>query len=418
MTKAFARAAFGKITGTDETDWSKQSEGLAGFLHVGALSLSKLADGLINPKLVLSWLLDALGAPDYLIAALVPVREAGALLPQAVLAPQVEKLRMRRWVWVIGSAMQGLMALLIGVSAFVFSGVAAGWAIVTLLAVLAVSRSACSVSYKDILGKTVGQSRRGAVTGLAGSVASLGVFVFALLMILGVLQSHVAVAMAVIVAGCLWLVAAFVLSLLPEEASEIGERSGDGIVSILMSDANLRRFILVRGLLVSTALAPPYLVILASDAGHGDLGQLGILLLASAGASFVSSYFWGRLADASGRKTLALSGLCGALALGAAVLASLTGFAAQAWVVPLILFALMVAYHGVRQARSTYLVDVSPAAQRAGYAAAANTVIGSILLLAGLMGGVLSFLGPNGAIIAYALMALAGGVLALQLKEA
>ncbi|MEC8574214.1 MAG: MFS transporter, partial [Pseudomonadota bacterium] len=54
--------------------------------HVAALAATKLADGLIDPKLVLAWLLNAIGAPGFLIGILVPVREAGSLLPQLALA--------------------------------------------------------------------------------------------------------------------------------------------------------------------------------------------------------------------------------------------------------------------------------------------------------------------------------------------
>lgn len=50
--------------------------------HITSLSASKISDGLIDPKLVLSWLLTTLGAPAFIIGLLVPVREAGALLPQ------------------------------------------------------------------------------------------------------------------------------------------------------------------------------------------------------------------------------------------------------------------------------------------------------------------------------------------------
>lgn len=55
--------------------------------HVIALSSSKLADGLINPKLVLSWLLTSLGAGAFWAGMLVPVRESLALLPQILSAP-------------------------------------------------------------------------------------------------------------------------------------------------------------------------------------------------------------------------------------------------------------------------------------------------------------------------------------------
>ena len=69
--------------------------------HIAALSATKLADGLINPKLVLAWMMTALGAPGWALALLVPVREAGALAPQLPLAPVVAAAPLRsgcgRW---------------------------------------------------------------------------------------------------------------------------------------------------------------------------------------------------------------------------------------------------------------------------------------------------------------------------------
>ncbi len=42
-----------------------------------------------------------------------------------------------------------------------------------MVAVFAVSRSLCSVSHKDVLGKTVSKTRRGAVSGYATTVSGL-----------------------------------------------------------------------------------------------------------------------------------------------------------------------------------------------------------------------------------------------------
>lgn len=78
----------------------------------------------------------------------------------------------------------------------------------------------------------------------------------------------------------------------------------------------------------------------------------------------------------------------------------LLGLATQIWAMPLVLFILMIAYHGVRQGRSTYLVDISPADQRAAYAAVSNTVIGVLLLVAGVVGGGAALFGPNVTLIA------------------
>lgn len=128
----------------------------------------------------------------------------------------------------------------------------------------------------------------------------------------------------------------------------------------LWQDRQLQLFILVRGLLVPTALAPPYIVLLAAREGNLELKGLGILVLVSALASFLSSYVWGRLADRSSRKVLMLTGGLGAAAMLGAVLAVWLGLGETLWALPLALFVLMLAYHGVRQGRSVYLVDMAP----------------------------------------------------------
>lgn len=59
---------------------------------VGAQTLQSIGDRIVDAKTVLPWLLAAVGAPAALAGLLVPIRESGALLPQAALVPGV-----RRW---------------------------------------------------------------------------------------------------------------------------------------------------------------------------------------------------------------------------------------------------------------------------------------------------------------------------------
>ena len=114
--------------------------------HLAALAATKTADGLIDPKIVLAWLTTALGAPAYVTASLVPVRESGALLPQLALARLVQRRSQRKVVWAVGSLGQGLAALGIAAAALLLEDAAAGWAILACLALLAVSRAACSAT--------------------------------------------------------------------------------------------------------------------------------------------------------------------------------------------------------------------------------------------------------------------------------
>lgn len=409
-----SESAFTRLAGEPETP----QEARNGLRHIVSLSLTKLADGLINPKLVLSYLLNALGAPAALVSALVPIREAGALLPQVFLAHRLDRMAQRRWMWVAGSVGQGIAAALIALAALTLEGTAAGWAFVGGITLLALSRAAASVSYKDVLGRTVGKRRRGSVTGFAGSVASAGVFVFALLLVTGVVSGTGALAAAVGLAALLWFAAGALFSTLEEEPAETDE-GGDALKpwKLLREDGTFARFVVSRGFLTATALSPPYLVILAGDGDKG-LGKLGALVVASAAAEFLSSYAWGRFSDRSSRKVLIAAGALGAGAMLAAVGASALGIATTFWAMPAALFVLMIAHHGVRQGRSVYLVDIANDRNRAAYAATANTLIGGLLLISGAFGGALAFLGPNAALIGFAAMALIGSGVAFGLKEA
>ena len=132
--------AFGVLTGADSDD-IERGEARNGLIHIVSLTLTKTADSLINPKLVLSWLLSAVGAPGAIIGALVPVREAGALLPQLALARWVEASAQRKWFWSAGSAIQGIAAVAIAAAALTLDGATAGAVVVPLVGVLAFGRS-------------------------------------------------------------------------------------------------------------------------------------------------------------------------------------------------------------------------------------------------------------------------------------
>ncbi len=432
MSTDTTQKAFEMLTGEDDGRVCKdipenacQDQPRNFFTHVISLSMTKLADGLIDPKLVLSWLLTGLGAPSAIVGLLVPVREAGALLPQLFTAAGLRALPQRKWAWAAGSAVQGLSALAIALFSLFLEGVMAGWAILGALAVLALARSVCSVTYKDVLGKTVSKSKRGTATGLASSLSAGVVIVFGVLLVSGVIEKISIVTAAIFFAGGLWLAAGTLFTTLEEDkgATEGGANSFKVFLenfSLLKEDGQLRQFILVRGLLISTALAPPFMVALASQ-GSADtreaFGGLGYLVVASALAALMSSYVWGRLADQSSRKVLVFSGLAGAVALVLTLVLSGMDLLEKTWALPLVLFGLMIAYQGVRLGRSTHLVDMATKENRSAYTALSNTLIGLLLLLGSLFGLVDAVFGTEMVIGVMAGMAGLAALSALGLKE-
>ncbi len=416
------KSAFAANTGA-ESDNIGPGEARNGIVHVVSLTLTKTADALIDPKLVLSWLLTALSAPGALIGLLVPVREAGALLPQLALARRVEASPQRKRFWALGSAVQGLAALGIAAAALLLSGAVAGAAIVGCLTVLAVARSASSVSHKDALARTITKTRRGAITGLAGSVASVSVFGVGLLLATGLFEVAVAPLAAIIaVAGAAFLVAAGVFLTLrePEGGTDNGDDDGSlaALIEPIVTDGQLRLFVAARAALAVTALAPPFIVMLSAASGRSALDQLGPLVMASTAASVLASYVWGRLSDRSSRQTLMAAGALGAVVfavvggagLGFGGLGGVLGAAAA-------IFAAQIAYEGVRAGRKLHLTDMAEDAFRARYTALSNTLIGVALLAGGLFGLAADRFGPAPVLLAFGVIAALGAVLARGMEE-
>jgi MFS family permease len=167
------------------------------------------------------------------------------------------------------------------------------------------------------------------------------------------------------------------------------------------------------------------LLALAGDSNGRQLGELGPFVVASALAAVTSTYVWGRLSDRSSRKVLILAALLGALALG---VAGGLGFAARAGALargpmgsglafPVVLYAMMIAYQGVRLGRATHIVDMADESTRAAYTALSNTVIGVLLIGGGIFGALAAQFGEILVLLVFALMCLAAAAIATGLDE-
>ena len=251
--------------------------------QVVASVASKTGDQLSKPGLILTWLLTALGAPPVTIGLLVPVREAGALLPQIPFANLMSRSKRRKHFWVVGSLLQGASVIAIGFAALGLSGSSLGWTVVGLLVVFSLARALCSLSYKDLVGKTIPKTRRGRLSGLASSISgwvAVAVGVFFALNKAEELPVAVFTGM-LFAAGLLWWVGAWLMSRVIEYASQTN--GGSDIVSeikeslaLLKEDPVFFRFCIARGLLASTVLSMPFYVVLAHESTGGRIRSLGL----------------------------------------------------------------------------------------------------------------------------------------------
>ena len=399
---------------------SKDDEVQNRRIHVIALAFTKTGDGLVDPKIILAWLMTYVGASAGLIGLLVPVREAGALLPQLFTAAKLRNFPIRKWWWVIGSLVQSIAVLMIALSGLFLTGQVAGIAIVGGVAVFALARSISSVSYKDVLGKTVGKNSRGVTTGTAASIAAFGILLFGFLLLFEVIDRLQLVLGALFMAALFWLLAGIVFSRLNEEPSQRTDSTLQSIwktyIHYLISDRELQKFLLVRALLTATAVAPPFLLLLAGDTGSGVLSQLGALVIASSFATFVSGRIWGQLADYSTAVVLAGCGLLGGAFLSLGLVGAAIGWFETVWFLPLLIFVFMVSYQGVRIARTIHLVNLANEDTRAAYTAISNTIIGIVLLATGLYGLLAEVTSVSVVLGVLSVMSLLGGLLAFRLR--
>ncbi|HSJ28656.1 MAG TPA: MFS transporter, partial [Acidimicrobiia bacterium] len=276
-------------------------------------------------------------------------------------------------------------------------------------AVFAVARSAASVSYKDVLGKTVSKARRGTVTGTATSLAAAIILLLGACLAAGVIPLETTtIAVGLLIGGGLWL-AAGVLFLRLVEADGATGGGVDGVAAalsnlgLLRKDPQLGRFVMTRSLLTVTAVAPPYLLTMTSS-GERNLGSLGPFVVASSIATIVGGRLWGRLSDRSSRRVLigsagASTGLFLLAALG--ILAS-PELMTEAWAASILLFLVVLAYQGVRLGRSTHLVDMADEHDRAVYTAVSNTVVGLVILAAGAFGALSEAIGLGALFLVFA----------------
>lgn len=394
--------------------------------QVLAMTLQKAGDLIVDAKTVLSWLVAALGAPAGLTGLLVPIREAGSMLPQAALVPWVRRRAIRKWVWVLGALLQATAVGAMTVIAATLEGTVAGIALLVALTLFSLARSLSSIASKDVLGRTMPRGTRGQITGYAtigAGVASitvgLGLRVFG-----GQDAAPATFAWLLAGAAAAWVLAAAVYARVEEAPGEqeTADDQGSGAttraLTLLKDDAPFRRFVVARSLLLVSALSPPFVVTLATEQGGAGLQGLGAFVISSGIAALVGGRLWGRLADRSARRVMMLAaGLAAGVVLAFLAALLLPGARQLALLYPLTYLLLALVHHGARIGRKTYVVDLAEGNQRTDYVAVSNTAIAVLLLATGALTSALAALGAEVALAALAALGLGGVVVSGALPE-
>lgn len=413
------------MTSPDEaTSVPNESRNASSFII--ANGLQNAGDELVAAKTVLPWLFQSAGVPAAFTGLLVPIRESGSMLPQAALTRWVVNSPSRKNLWIIGGIIQAVAALGIAVAALLADAIVLGLIVLVLLGVLSLGRALCSITGKDVQGRTISKGGRGVVTGRAttlGGVATL--IVGGLLVLLGQVDQR-AIVVLLLVGAAAWALASVVFTAIvePEDTGESTGNSGEkeswfsDTWGLFRKDKQFRDFVIVRSLMLVSALSTSFIVALAHSVGNDSLSGLAGFVLASGLASLVGGVVSGRLSDISSRKVMSYGAAVASTLLLLIVLAAAT--LPQTWnfyLLPLGFFAISMVHTGIRVARKTYVVDMAEGNMRTRYVASANTLMGIILLLVGGASAVIASAGNAAALIFLAAVGFIGVWRAGRLPE-
>ena len=410
---------------------------------IGANALQSSGDQAVNASTVLPWLFHALGVPAVLTGLLVPIRESGSMLPQAFLTPLVVRVRRRTNVFVAGAVVQAVCVAVMAATAALASGLVAGIIIVAALALFSLGRCLCSISSKDVQGRTMPKGERGQVNGLATTASGLVAITLGLAVRALGDRLDVAVLAAILGLGAvLWVLVALVYSGIREPVEESGqehpsrrsrgdllrEREDDGpgwfaqTVTLLREDRAFRSFVTVRGFLLVSSLSPPFIVTLAVQSGAPALTGLGGFIIASGLAALLGGRVFGRLADRSSKWLMTIGAGLASIVLVVLVLLvtllDLDGGSLLTYVVFVSGYFLVTMLHtGVRVGRKTYVIDMAEGDQRTTYVAVSNSAMGVILLVVGAISSAIAGFGIVWALLFLAALGVLGVVSSTRLAE-
>ena len=396
-----------------------------------ANALQNIGDQTASAKTVLPWLFTAAGVPAAFSGLLVPVRESLAMLPQAALRGWVTSQGSRKRIWLLGSLGQALCAALMAIAALVLTGTSLGVAIVALLACLAIFRSLCSLSGKDVLGRAVSKGQRGAVTGTATTLS--GIVTIAVGGVLLFVPSPIPVWVGAVLIGIGalgWCVAALSFARVDENLSTRPAKNAaqsalpsttlpwySDTWQLLPNDAHFRQFVIVRSLLLVSSFSTAFIVTLSAR-NDSSFADLGAFVFVSGLSALLAGRISGIWSDRSSKTVMSVAAGTASLVLLLLVASSLT--LPPGWnsvLFPLGFFLVSLSHAAIRVARSTYLVDMAENDQRTRYTGAANTLMGVTLLGVGALSSVIALQGPAWALVFLALIGFVGVWAARKLPE-
>ncbi len=388
-------------------------------------ALTKLAEQLVSPGTTLPWIFSTLGVPGGLTGALVPVKDAGSLLPQLFVSAKIRAFELRKWFWVIPALVQAFSLLAMAFVIMNTDGLSAGILILLLLGIFSIASGIASLAFKDVVAKTIPKGKRGQMLAMRATIGGILTLIAGVWLYTSVESEYNLWVLfgLTISASILWALAAIIFAGIREEkgATEGGKTPVKELKdawAFFKKDINLRNFIFTRALLMAIPLAQPFFIILGRQEVGSEVSSLGIIVVAAGIANIISSPFWGRFSDKSSRKMMIAVAALGIINI--LVMVSFPfwgGNLKNIYTFSSLLLIQVIAHGGARLSRKTYLVDFAPDKDRSLYVALSNTLIGLFTVVAAGFGIIATLFGLQIMLLFYAGMLAAAILAGLTLRE-
>jgi hypothetical protein len=296
-------------------------------------------------------------------------------------------------------------------------GLLAGWLILALLVFYSLARGLCSVSAKDVLGKTISKTRRGRLMGYSTALAGVVTLAVGLILVYELFNQESLQLLIIFILGAasLWILAfgSFISIKEPAGATEGG---GNAIaealrsLKIVVNDKPFQQYVISRTLFLSIALVIPFYVLLAQQQLEAKLSLLGWLIIANGLANILSAPLIGKFADKNSRNVMTVSALtAGFVGIVTWYMVSYSDLELGVIAYLAIFFLITLAHGAVRLGRKVYLVDMATAENRARYVAVSNTLIGVAMFVFGGIGVLADLFNIQSVILVLSVIALIAG---------
>ncbi len=406
----------------------------------------RFAEALIDPPLVLTWFVSHLTASNLLIGLVVPLGDAGWLLPQIFVSARIQRMQRKMPSYTLAAVIRTVAWLLLAAAVWLLDDplvLLVGFFVLYTAARL--SAGLGGLTFFDVVAKTIPARRRGSffssrqfLGGLLGLGAGWIVKMFLNHPALPFPRGH-AVLFLLYCAVMAPALVAFTLIREPPGAVVTGpvtlgeqlRRAG----RLLRTDQVYRRYMAARLSLVMANIALPFYGIYAKNVLGAPEGMVGVYVATRVGALLLFNLPWGRLSDRRGNRLVMRlvslgSGLTALLALALMGLVEFLPPASGglggvlrlqgAWL-PYLALPLFFLDGAVRPAQiltgSNFLLELVSEAERPLYLGLSNTLMGIAVLISGLGGLVVDLFGPASLFVAALGLCLAGYVLATGLPE-